>query len=88
MTMVFGVFDPGFRDGLEPCPMMADETAARLFQAHGVPGTWGQPDKCVGWFDPDDNFGGAVATYPNGKAAHLRVLRNGHWELTYGIAPK
>lgn len=87
MTIIFGVFDPGFPDHLEACSMAGDDAAAYLFRIRGVPTVWGIPVKCVGWFDTDDNLRGAVATYQNGKQAILRFLRNGHWELTFGDAP-
>ncbi|MGV3770284.1 MAG: hypothetical protein ACO1NM_09670 [Sphingobium phenoxybenzoativorans] len=87
MTVVYGVFDPGFRAGLEPCGMIADSAAAYLFRNKGVPAAWGTPTRCVGWFDKDEMLQGAVANYANGKAAIIRYFR-GRWELTFGDAPK
>lgn len=87
MTVVYGVFDPGFPDGCEPCSMAADDTAALFFQIKGVPAAWGTPTRCVGWFDQSDNIRGAVANYSNGKAAIVRYFR-GRWELTFGDTPK
>jgi len=87
MTVVYGVFEPGFPAGCEPCSMIADGAAATLFQNKGVPSDWGRPTHCVGWFDGDDNLRVAVANYANRRAAIVRYYR-GRWELTFGDVPQ
>lgn len=88
MTVVYGVFDPGFASGTEPTSMLCDGAAKSFFTRYGVPADWGVPTHAVTWFDNEtDQLRGAVANYRNGYAAIVRFWR-GRWELTFGEAPQ
>lgn len=88
MTVIYGVFDPGFAAGSEPTSMICDGAVQEFFRRYGVPADWGVPTHAVVWCDSDtDETRGAVANYRNGKAAILRFFL-GKWELTFGETPR
>ena len=63
--------------------------AVILQRKYTVPEEWGQPSRCVGWFDRFERRRLIVAHYSNGSSATVRIDANGVWKTVFGeVTPK
>lgn len=87
MKTAYGVPIPrGAHKSWEASSMRLDSGGA-MFRQHLVSDHWGDPVKCVAWFDTFGRCRACVGHYANGRSAVLRIDMNGHWNLRLGDIP-
>lgn len=60
------------------------ERSGYSLHTHRVPGEWGNPAKCVIWYDRFNRRRLIVAHYANGRSATVRIDANGVWKTVFG----
>lgn len=66
---------------------MTLDSGGMMFRNYGVPEAWGDPLKCVAWFDRFERVRACVGHYANGRAALFRKDMNANWKLSFGDIP-
>jgi hypothetical protein len=83
----YGVPVPrGVQKDWEASPMGLDG-AGEYLRSHHAPNYWGDPTRCVAWFDRFGRCRLCVGYYANGRAVTMRKDANGKYSATFHFAP-
>jgi hypothetical protein len=67
---------------------MGCEGAGGVLRRYHTPPEWGDPAKCVAWFDRFERLRVIAGHYENQRSATVRIDANGKWSATFGAAPR
>lgn len=65
---------------------MTRDSGGDYLRSKYVPAPWGDPIRCVAWFDRFGRCRTCVGHYANGRAALVRADANGKWRTEFSNA--
>lgn len=65
---------------------MTTDSGGPFFRRYGVVSDWGEPIRCVAWFDRFGRCRLCVGEYANGRTATVRIDMNANWKTSFGDA--
>lgn len=74
----------GVQKDWDATSMTRDSAGAFLLRYAG--NEWGDPVRCVAWFDRFERCRLCVGEYANGRSITVRIGINGNWKASFGAA--